>query len=61
MERIIRPSDGEGDWLIITMWESVEAFERWLGAPEKAGVDASAGHGLVKFGKIKRFDTVAGY
>ncbi len=61
MERILKPSDGQGEWLIITMWESEEAFERWLEAPEKPAVDASPGHGLVKFGKIKRYDTVSGY
>jgi heme-degrading monooxygenase HmoA len=61
MERILQPSDGQGDWLIITMWESEEAFEKWLVAPEKPAVDASAGHGLVTFGKIKRYDTVSGY
>ena len=61
MERILRPADGQGEWLIITMWESEKAFERWLLAPEKPAVDASAGHALVQFGKIKRHNTVAGY
>jgi heme-degrading monooxygenase HmoA len=61
MERILKPTDGQGDWLIITMWQSEEAFEKWLVAPEKPAVDASPGHGLVKFGKIKRYDTVSGY
>jgi heme-degrading monooxygenase HmoA len=61
MERILKPSDGQGDWLIITMWASTEAFEKWLVAPEKPAVDSSAGHALVKFGKIKRYDTVSGY
>ena len=61
LERILRPTDGQGDWLIITMWESEEAFEKWLVAPEKPAVDASPGHGLVKFGKIKRYDTMSGY
>ena len=27
MERILKPTDGRGDWLIITMWESEEVFE----------------------------------
>lgn len=61
MERILKPTDGQGEWLIITVWESEEAFERWLVAPEKPAVDASPGHGLVRFGKIKRYDTVSGY
>lgn len=61
MERVLRPTDGQGDWLIITMWESEDKFERWLIAPEKPAVDASTGHALVRFGKIKRYDTVAGY
>ena len=61
MERILKPSDEQGDWLIITMWESEDVFEKWLVAPEKPAVDASAGHALVKFGKIKRYDTVSGY
>jgi heme-degrading monooxygenase HmoA len=61
MERILRPSDREGEWLIITMWESEAAFEKWLVAPEKKGVDSSPGHALVKFGNVKRYDTVAGY
>ena len=61
MERILKPTDGQGDWLIITMWESQEAFEKWLIAPEKPAVDASPGHALVRFGKIKRYDTVSGY
>jgi heme-degrading monooxygenase HmoA len=61
MERILKPSDGQGDWLIITMWESEEKFKKWLVAPEKPAVDASAGHALVKFGKIKRYDTISGY
>ena len=61
MERILKPTDGQGNWLIITMWQSEEAFEKWLVAPEKPAVDASPGHGLVKFGKIKRYDTVSGY
>lgn len=61
MERVLKPTDGEGSWMIITMWESEEIFERWLVAPEKPAVDASAGHALVKFGKIKRYDTVNGY
>ena len=61
MERILKPTDGQGDWLIITMWQSEEAFEKWLVAPEKPAVDASPGHGLVRFGKIKRYDTVSGY
>jgi heme-degrading monooxygenase HmoA len=61
MERILSPTDGQGDWLIITMWESEQAFEKWLVAPEKPAVDASPGHALVKFGKIKRYDTVSGY
>ncbi len=61
MERILKPTDGEGDWLIITIWESEEKFAYWLVAPEKPAVDASPGHGLVKFGKIKRYDTQAGY
>ena len=60
-ERILKPTDGQGDWLIITMWESQEAFEKWLIAPEKPAVDASPGHALVRFGKIKRYDTVSGY
>ena len=61
MERILKPTDGQGDWLIITMWESQEAFEKWLVAPEKPAVDASPGHASVKFGKIKRYGTVSGY
>lgn len=61
MERVLRPTDGQGDWLIITMWKSAEAFEKWLVAPEKPTVDASAGHALVSFGKIKRYETTAGY
>ena len=61
MERILKPTDGQGDWLIITLWESQEAFEKWLVAPEKPALDASPGHALVKFGKIKRYDTVSGY
>jgi heme-degrading monooxygenase HmoA len=61
MERILRPSSERGEWLIITMWESEEAFERWLLAPEKPALDASPGHALVQFGKIVRYDTVAGY
>jgi heme-degrading monooxygenase HmoA len=61
MERVLAPADGRGDWLIITIWESEEAFEKWLTAPEKPGVDASPGHALVKFGKIKRYDTISGY
>lgn len=61
MERILSPTDGQGDWLIITMWESEQAFEKWLVAPEKPAVDASPGHALVKFGKIKRYQTAAGY
>lgn len=61
MERILKPTDGTGDWMIITMWESEEKFEKWLVAPEKPSVDKSVGHGLVKFGKIKRYDTVSGY
>jgi heme-degrading monooxygenase HmoA len=61
MERILRPTDGQGEWMIITMWESEAAFERWLTAPEKPAVDGSPGHALVKFGRIKRYDTVSGY
>lgn len=61
MERILKPTDGQDDWMIITMWESEDAFEKWLVAPEKPAVDASAGHALVKFGKIKRYDTLSGY
>lgn len=61
MERVLAPTDGRGDWLIITMWESEEAFEKWLIAPEKPEVDGSPGHALVKFGKIKRYDTISGY
>jgi heme-degrading monooxygenase HmoA len=61
MERILKPTDGQGNWLIITMWESEAAFEKWLVASEKPAVDASRGHGLVKFGTIKRYDTVSGY
>jgi heme-degrading monooxygenase HmoA len=61
MERILKPTDSQGDWLIITMWESEEKFEQWLVAPQKPAVDASPGHGLVKFGKIKRYDTISGY
>jgi heme-degrading monooxygenase HmoA len=61
MERILRPTDGQGEWMIITMWDSEEKFEKWLIAPEKPAVDASAGHALVKFGKIRRYDTVSGY
>lgn len=61
MERILKPADGTGEWLIVTMWESEARFEKWLTAPEKPAVDASAGHALVKFGRIKRYDTVSGY
>jgi heme-degrading monooxygenase HmoA len=61
MERILKPTDGQGNWLIITMWESEETFEKWLVAPEKPAIDASPGHGLVKFGTIARYDTVSGY
>jgi heme-degrading monooxygenase HmoA len=61
MERVLAPADGQGEWLIMTVWGSEEAFERWLLAAEKPSVDASAGHALVKFGTIKRYDTVSGY
>ena len=71
MERVLKrvpgqaspglPVPGPDDWLIITLWESEEAFEKWLVAPEKPAVDASPGHALVKFGKIVRYDTAAGY
>lgn len=61
MERILCPSDHEGEWMIITMWESEEAFEKWLVAPEKKSVDISPERALAKFGKVKRYDTVAGY
>jgi heme-degrading monooxygenase HmoA len=47
--------------MIITMWESEEAFEKWLVAPEKKSVDISPERALAKFGKVKRYDTVAGY
>jgi len=61
MERVLAPTDGWGDWLIITLWESEEQFENWLVAPEKPAVDASPGHALVKFGQITRYNTVSGY
>jgi len=61
LERILRPSDRKGEWLILTMWESEEAFEKFLVAPEKISVDGSPEHALVKFGNVKRYDTVAGY
>lgn len=61
MERILQPTDGRGDWLIMTRWESEEALEKWLVAPKKPAVDASPRHGLVTFGTIKRDDTVSGY
>jgi len=61
MERILRPSDGEGEWLLLTMWESEEAFEKWLVTPDRRERSASKGHSLVKFGKVKRYDTVSGY
>ncbi len=61
MERVLAPADDQGGWLIVTMWQSEAAFERWLAAPEKPAVDASPGHALVRFGKIARYHTVAGY
>jgi heme-degrading monooxygenase HmoA len=61
LERILRPSDREGEWLILTMWESEEAFEKFLVAPEKKSVDDSPVAALVKFGNVKRYDTVGGY
>jgi len=60
-ERILKPTDNHGDWLIITQWESEEQFEDWLVAPEKLAVDESSGHALVKFGRITRYNTVSGY
>jgi heme-degrading monooxygenase HmoA len=61
MERILKPTDGHGDWLIITMWESEEVFERWSVAPEKPAVDVSPGPTPVKFGTIKRYARASGY
>ena len=61
MERVLRPGDGEGEWLLLTMWESEEAFEKWLVTPERKERSSSSGHSLVKFGNVKRYDTVSGY
>lgn len=61
LERILRPSDRKGEWLILTMWESEEAFEKYLVTPEKKRVDDSPVVALIKFGKVKRYDTVAGF
>ena len=61
MERVLKPSDGVGDTLIITIWESHEVFDAWIRSPEHDAVDASPGHALVKFHPIKRYNAAAGY
>ena len=61
MERVLKPSDGHGETLIITMWQSHEVFDAWIKSPQHDAVDASPGHALVRFHPIKRYDVAAGY
>ncbi|MBK9104066.1 MAG: antibiotic biosynthesis monooxygenase [Saprospiraceae bacterium] len=32
--QVLKPKDGESSYLIISYWESEEAFKQWTGSPE---------------------------
>ncbi len=32
--QVLKPKDGESSYLIISFWESEEAFKQWTGSPE---------------------------
>ena len=31
---VLKPTDGEGDYLIVSHWDSEEHFRNWTGSPE---------------------------
>jgi heme-degrading monooxygenase HmoA len=32
--QVLRPSDGEGSYLVVSFWDSEESFKKWTGSPE---------------------------
>ena len=32
--QVLKPKDGESSYLIMSFWESEEAFKQWTGSPE---------------------------
>ena len=32
--QVLRPLDGQGDYLVVSYWESEEAFKQWTTSPE---------------------------
>ncbi len=61
MERVLKPSDGYGPTLMLTMWKNHEVFDAWIKTPEHAAVSSSPGHALCRWQPIKRYDIAAGY
>ncbi len=46
---LLRPTDGRRQWLVITRWRDLEAFDAWVASPSfahgHAGADRPAPHG----------------
>jgi len=32
--QVLKPKDGEGSYLVVSFWESEDAFKKWTGSPE---------------------------
>jgi heme-degrading monooxygenase HmoA len=61
MERVLEPADGQGDTLYLTIWQSHAIFDAWIKTPEHETLSKSAGHQLVKWHPLKRYNVPGGW
>jgi len=61
LERVLLPSDGQGQVVYITMWESHERFDAWIASQDRLELMRTPGYNLVAWHPLKRYDVGAGY
>ena len=60
-ELVCKPTSGEGDTVVITVWPDHATFDGWIATPERDAFTASAVHQAVDYRPITRYDVIGGY
>jgi heme-degrading monooxygenase HmoA len=60
-ELVLKPSDGDGETVVLTLWPSHEVFDAWIATPDRDRLTASEVHKAVSYQPITRYDVAGGY
>src|SRR6266566_6105839 len=59
--RVLEPTSGDGETVVVTIWPSHDVFDAWIATPDRDRLTASDVHAAVDYRPITRYDVVGGY